>query len=157
MCVLTKGATVHSLFLYVYYSGDELAAEYAHRRASLGGPERTFRRARRAWLVVLAVLAFALAVLAASAVVTDRKMWADVLGVSVAALACVQWVPQAVTTWRLGHLGSLSLASVCISAPVGFVPLRSVPPSAPRVPKSPLTYLLTHSLSICCKSMKGEA
>lgn len=108
--------------MYVHYARDEFTASLHRQRDSLGGPERTFRRARRAWAVLLVVCAFACAVLLVSAVVPrrDRQAWADLLGVAVAGLACVQWVPQAVTTWRLGHLGSLSLASVCISAPVRF-------------------------------------
>lgn len=110
--------------MYVYYAREEAVAELTGRRDSLGGPERTYRRASRAWLVVLAVLGFACAILAVCAVVVHRgrarekQAWADLLGVAVAALACVQWVPQAATTWKLGHLGSLSLASICISAPV---------------------------------------
>lgn len=110
--------------MYVYYARDEAVAELNGRRDSLGGPERTYRRASRAWLVVLAVLGFAFVILAVSAVVVHRgiprekQAWADMLGVAVAALACVQWVPQAATMWKLGHLGSLSLASICISAPV---------------------------------------
>lgn len=117
-----------SLFMYVYYARDEFTAELDGRRNSLGGPERTFRRARRAWMVLLAVLAFAMAIMAVSAVVVrrdvarEKQAWADMLGVAVAGLACVQWVPQAATTWKLGHLGSLSLLSVCISAPVGYLP-----------------------------------
>lgn len=112
------------LFMYVYYSEEEAEASLRGRRASLTGPRRTLRRARRAWLVLLAACAFAFAVMAASAVISRLRQprlsqaWADALGVGVAVLACVQWVPQALTTWRLGHLGSLSLASLCMSAPV---------------------------------------
>ncbi|KAL1848541.1 hypothetical protein Daus18300_013551 [Diaporthe australafricana] len=111
------------LFMYVYYSEEEAEAELHGRRASLTGPGRTFRRARRAWLVLLAACGFAFAVMVSSAVISHLQQprlsqgWADALGVGVAVLACVQWVPQALTTWRLGHLGSLSLASLCLSAP----------------------------------------
>ncbi|KAK2602891.1 hypothetical protein N8I77_009393 [Diaporthe amygdali] len=111
------------LFMYVYYSEEEAEAELHGRRVSLTGPQRTFRRARRAWLVLLAACGFAFVVMAVSAVILRlqqprlNQAWADVLGVGVAVLACVQWVPQALTTWRLGHLGSLSLASLCLSAP----------------------------------------
>lgn len=113
------------LFMYVYYSEEEAEAEIHHRRASLSGPERTFRRAKKAYLVLLCACAFAFAVMLVSAVISHRfpwysQAWADTLGVAVAVLACVQWVPQTLTTWHLGHLGSLSLASLCLSAPVRF-------------------------------------
>lgn len=110
--------------MYVYYSEEEAAAELHGHRPSLGGPERTFRRARRAWVVLLAACGFAFLVLVVSAVISRRfppavgRGWADVLGVVVTVLACVQWVPQTVTTWKLGHLGSLSLPALCLSAPV---------------------------------------
>ena len=43
------------------------------------------------------------------------------LGVSLAIGACFQWLPQIVTTWRLGHLGSLSPASLCFMAPYTWI------------------------------------
>lgn len=118
------------LFMYVYYSEEEAEAEIHHRRASLSGPERTFRRAKKAYLVLLCACAFAFAVMLVSAVISHRfpwysQAWADTLGVAVAVLACVQWVPQTLTTWHLGHLGSLSLASLCLSAPVRFFRLAA--------------------------------
>lgn len=114
------------LFLYVYYAEEEADAEIHHRRASLSGPERTFRRARRAWIVLVSVCAFAFAVLLVSAVVMRRlpwmaQTWADVLGLGVALLACVQWVPQVLTTWHLKTLGSLSLVSLAISTPYTWI------------------------------------
>jgi len=114
------------LFLYIYFSEEEASAEIHHRRNSIGGPERTFRRARRAWIVLIIVCAFAFAVLLVSAIILHRfpwaaQNWADILGVAVALLACVQWVPQVWTTWHLGHLGSLSLASVALSAPYTWI------------------------------------
>ncbi|RYP48883.1 hypothetical protein DL768_005307 [Monosporascus sp. mg162] len=110
------------LFLYVFYSEDEADAEMTGRRPSLSGPERTFRRARHAWMVLLLVCAFAFAVLVVSALIRAfgphyAQAWADGLGLAVAVLACVQWVPQILTTWRLRSLGSLSLAYLCLSAP----------------------------------------
>jgi len=81
------------------------------------------RRAHKAWLVLLVVLAWAFIILIISAVILHRfpwyaQRWADVLGIVVAALACVQWLPQLWTTWHLGHLGSLSVVAVAISTPV---------------------------------------
>lgn len=113
--------------MYVYYSEEEAEASLRGRRALLTGTRRTLRRARGAWVVLLAACAFAFAVMAASAVISHlqqprlSRAWADALGVGVTVLACVQWVPQALTTWSLGHLGSLSLASLCLSAPVRVV------------------------------------
>lgn len=109
--------------MYVYYSEEEYDAEIHGRRLSWSGPERTFRRARRAWLVLLAVCGFAFAVLLVSATIMNRfntaaQSWADILGVAVASLACVQWVPQIMTTWHLKSLGSLSLLSLSLMTPV---------------------------------------
>jgi hypothetical protein len=109
--------------MYVYYSEEEADAEIHGRRSSIGGPERTFRRARRAIYVLLGACSFAMVILLISVTILHwfgwvGEIWANMLGVAVAIFACVQWVPQVVTSWRLGHLGSLSLASLCISAPV---------------------------------------
>jgi len=114
------------LFLYVYYARDEAEAELHHRRASLSSPRRTFRRARKAWIILLIALAWSFAILLVSAVILHRfpwyaQRWADILGLSVAVLACIQWLPQLWTTWHLGHLGSLSAVSVAISTPVSSV------------------------------------
>ena len=84
------------LFLYVYYARDEFEAEIHHRRNSLANPRRTMRRARKAWLVLLLVLAWAFIILIVSAVILHRfpwyaQRWADVLGIFVAGLACIQW------------------------------------------------------------------
>lgn len=110
--------------MYVYYSEEEYNAEIHGRRLSWSGPERTFRRAKRAWMVLLAVCGFAFAILLVSATIMNRfkgaaQTWADFLGVAVACLACVQWIPQTWTTWNLKSLGSLSLLSLCLMTPVG--------------------------------------
>ncbi|KFA60084.1 hypothetical protein S40285_09292 [Stachybotrys chlorohalonatus IBT 40285] len=114
------------LFLYVYYSEDEAEAEIHGRRQSVAGPETTFRKARSAWIVLLVVCCFAFTILIISAVIVRRfpwvaQTWADILGILVALLACVQWLPQVYTTWSLGHLGSLSLASLSLSAPYSWI------------------------------------
>jgi hypothetical protein len=101
-----------------------MEAELHHRRNSLSNPKRTVRRARKAWLVLLLVLAWSFVILLVSAIILHRfpwfaQRWADILGIVVAALACVQWLPQIWTTWHLGHLGSLSVVAVAISTPVG--------------------------------------
>jgi uncharacterized membrane protein YuzA (DUF378 family) len=114
------------LFMYVYYSEEEAEAEMHHRRASISGPDRTFRRARRAWNILIAACGFAFGVLLVSAVILHRfpwyaQTWANILGIAVAVFACVQWVPQILTTWHLGHLGSLSLGYLCLSAPYTWI------------------------------------
>ncbi|KAI7218569.1 hypothetical protein KC333_g3504 [Hortaea werneckii] len=114
------------LFMYVYYSEEEAEAQAAGRRSSFSGPERTFRRARRAYLILLVACAFAFAILLSSAIILNRfpwlaQGWADILGIAVAIFACVQWVPQTWTTWHLGDLGSLSLPSLCLMAPYTWI------------------------------------
>ena len=47
--------------------------------------------------------------------------WAVALGAGAAVLACVQYVPQLLTTWRLGHVMSLSIPMMCIQTPGSFV------------------------------------
>lgn len=118
------------MFLYVYFSEEEADAELHGRRRSLSSPDRTFRRARRAIRLLIIVVAFAFAVMLVSAVILNRfpwysQEWANVLGIAVACFACVQWVPQVWTTIHLGHLGSLSLASICMGAPVSPSPPQS--------------------------------
>jgi hypothetical protein len=114
------------LFLYVYYSEEEAEAEIHGRRLSISGPEKTFSRAKSAWIVLIVVCTFAFVILVVSAVILRRfpwvaQVWADVLGILVALLACVQWLPQVYTTYTLGHLGSLSLASLTLSAPYTWI------------------------------------
>ncbi|KKA28889.1 hypothetical protein TD95_004162 [Thielaviopsis punctulata] len=47
--------------------------------------------------------------------------WADFLGVMAAMLAAVQYLPQIWTTWRIKHVGSLSIPMMCIQTPGGVV------------------------------------
>jgi hypothetical protein len=119
------------MFMYVYYSEEEADAEIHGRRASISGPDRTFRRAARALRVLIIACSFAFAVLLVSAIILHRfpwvaQSWADLLGVAVAIFACIQWVPQVRTTYHLGHLGSLSPLSVCLMAPVSLLLLSRV-------------------------------
>ncbi|ETI22046.1 hypothetical protein G647_06117 [Cladophialophora carrionii CBS 160.54] len=114
------------MFMYVYYSEEEADAEIHGRRASISGPDRTFRRAARAIRVLIVACGFAFIVLLVSAIILHRfpwvaQTWADILGVAVAVFACVQWVPQVRTTYHLGHLGSLSPLSLCLMAPYTWI------------------------------------
>lgn len=47
--------------------------------------------------------------------------WANILGVMAAMLAAVQYLPQIWTTWRIKHVGSLSIPMMCIQTPGGVI------------------------------------
>jgi uncharacterized protein with PQ loop repeat len=47
--------------------------------------------------------------------------WANILGLCAALLACIQYIPQLWTTWRLQHVMSLSIPMMCIQTPGSFV------------------------------------
>lgn len=47
--------------------------------------------------------------------------WANAMGLMAALLAAVQYVPQIYTTYRLKHVGSLSIPMMCMQTPGGFV------------------------------------
>ncbi|KAG6029391.1 hypothetical protein E4U41_000352 [Claviceps citrina] len=47
--------------------------------------------------------------------------WANFLGIMAATLAAVQYLPQIWTTYRLKHVGSLSIPMMCIQTPGGFL------------------------------------
>lgn len=49
------------------------------------------------------------------------QSWANALGMSAAALAAIQYIPQIFTTWQLQAAGSLSIPMMCIQTPGGFV------------------------------------
>jgi uncharacterized protein with PQ loop repeat len=49
------------------------------------------------------------------------QSWATILGLCAAILACVQYLPQLWTTWRLQHVMSLSIPMMCIQTPGSFV------------------------------------
>jgi hypothetical protein len=47
--------------------------------------------------------------------------WAIGLGLCAAILACIQYLPQIWTTWKLQHVMSLSIPMMCIQTPGSFV------------------------------------
>jgi uncharacterized protein with PQ loop repeat len=49
------------------------------------------------------------------------KVWADLLGVCSAGLACIQYIPQIYTTWKLQEVKSLSIPMMCIQTPGSYV------------------------------------
>jgi hypothetical protein len=52
---------------------------------------------------------------------THLTAWADFLGVMAAVLAAIQYFPQIWTTYRLKHVGSLSIPMMCIQTPGGLL------------------------------------
>ncbi|TQS36456.1 hypothetical protein Golomagni_03095 [Golovinomyces magnicellulatus] len=52
---------------------------------------------------------------------SSLEIWADILGIVAAILATVQYLPQIWTTWKLGHVGSLSIPMMMIQTPGSFV------------------------------------
>lgn len=107
--------------MFYYYSEEEVDAISKET-----GSRNTSRRARQARQVLHLSNAFALLILVISGVILHyypqaSQTWADTLGLGLAIGACLQWLPQIVTTWRLGHLGSLSSASLFFTAPYTWI------------------------------------
>lgn len=111
------------LFMFYYYSEEEVVNDAQQRGAGAG---RTVRRAHQAQQVLLLSNGFAGLILVISAIILHffpqlSQVWADVLGLGLAVGACFQWLPQIITTWRLGHLGSFSAAGLCFLAPYTWI------------------------------------
>ncbi|KAK7417345.1 hypothetical protein QQX98_004622 [Neonectria punicea] len=47
--------------------------------------------------------------------------WANFLGIMATTLAAIQYMPQILMTYRLKHVGSLSIPMMCIQTPGGFL------------------------------------
>jgi len=45
------------------------------------------------------------------------ELWAGFLGLTSATLAVIQYAPQIYTTWKLKHVGALSIPMMCIQTP----------------------------------------
>lgn len=81
--------------------------------------------------VAMAVATFYLSLLHSTAATADPSRppqpsdtlvwWANFLGVQSTILASIQYIPQLYTTWRLKHVGSLSIPMMCIQTPGSFV------------------------------------
>lgn len=104
--------------MYYYYSEEEVDVP----QSKTGSPARAICRSRQARQVLYVSNGFAFLIFVVSAIILHyfpeaTQFWADILGVSLAIGACLQWLPQIVTTWRLGHLGSLSPTSLFFLAP----------------------------------------
>lgn len=49
------------------------------------------------------------------------QVWANLLGICSATLACIQYLPQIYTTWKLQAVYSLSIPMMCIQTPGSYV------------------------------------
>jgi len=75
-----------------------------------------------AWICLLhAVVVFVVSVTVAIAVPGQLGYWANLLGLMAAGLAAVQYLPQIWTTYRLRHVGSLSIPMLLIQTPGGLL------------------------------------
>lgn len=116
--------TSSSLLMYFYYSDSLPRTTPQHLQTP--NPVRNFRRTRQAEQVLLVSNGFAMLILAISAIILHSfpgasQTWADILGISLAIGACLQWLPQIITTWHLGHLGSLSPVALCLTTPYTWI------------------------------------
>lgn len=81
---------------------------------------------RDALTVVIVSVAHFVVVVVLSVVIVlfypDRlQLWATILGLCAAILACTQYIPQLWTTWKLQHVMSLSIPMMLIQTPGSFV------------------------------------
>ncbi|RPB21535.1 hypothetical protein L211DRAFT_889740 [Terfezia boudieri ATCC MYA-4762] len=75
--------------------------------------------------------------------------YANFLGVQATILASVQYIPQILTTWKLGHVGSLSIPMMCIQTPGSFVWAISLAMREGTAWSSWITYVVTGNLQGC--------
>lgn len=83
-------------------------------------------RWQTAILVASLTLIHGLVVIVVSGIITTVApahlgTWANVLGIMAATLAGVQYFPQIWMTYRLKHVGSLSIPMMCMQTPGGYV------------------------------------
>lgn len=76
-------------------------------------------------VVAISIVHFVITLLISVAILATApnrsQALANVLGIMAGILAAIQYVPQIWTTWRLQHVGSLSIPMMCIQTPGGFV------------------------------------
>jgi len=99
--------------------------------------------------VVHLILAFYIAAIRPSSLVS----YANFLGVQATILASVQYIPQIFTTWKLGHVGSLSIPMMCIQTPGSFVWAISLAMREGTAWSSWITYVVTGILQGCLLAM----
>ncbi|KAL2164916.1 hypothetical protein VTH06DRAFT_212 [Thermothelomyces fergusii] len=83
-------------------------------------------RWQTALLVASLTLLHGLAVIVVTGILSTTSRghlpaWANALGVMAALLAAVQYIPQIWTTYRLKHVGSLSIPMMCMQTPGGYL------------------------------------
>jgi len=110
------------MFLFLIFFPKHDAKSYANRNDTHPQSQDW----RRAVVVVSIALLHLLLTFMISVVMLARfphhlQTWANILGISGAVLASVQYIPQLWTTWSLGHVASLSIISLCIQAPGSFL------------------------------------
>lgn len=69
--------------------------------------------------------------------------YATFLGVQGALVASIQYIPQIYTTWKLQHVGSLSIPMMCIQTPGSFVWAISLATREGTAWSSWITYIVT--------------
>jgi len=71
--------------------------------------------------IIHLIITFIICVVTLARFPRSLQSLANVLGILSAILACVQYLPQIQTTWRLQHIGSLSIPMMLIQTPGAFV------------------------------------
>lgn len=87
---------------------------------------KTLPKPRDRWLVLSASLIATAGAALGSAFFLLAKpeyllTWANMLGIVASALACIQYLPQIYTTYRLGRILSLSIVTMLVQVPGAFV------------------------------------
>lgn len=76
--------------------------------------------------IVFFVAIFIISVVMLGAYPHHLQRWAEILGTFGGFLACVQYIPQIIMTYRRGSVGSLSIGMMCIQTPGSFVFVASL-------------------------------
>jgi hypothetical protein len=114
--------TIYSLVLFLIFfrHGDD---EEFPEEAELDPDQPTWRTAIGVAAVCLLHGLFVVVVSVALALRAPSYLgaWANILGITSAALAAIQYLPQIWTTYHLKHAGSLSIPMMCVQTPGGLV------------------------------------
>jgi hypothetical protein len=122
MCVVKEGLLVdpqHSMLLFLVFFPTPAPEEHP----SDAPPPPSWKDALT--VVLISVFHFVVVVILSAVFLLwypkALQSWATVLGLCAAILACIQYLPQLWTTWRLQHVMSLSIPMMCIQTPGSFV------------------------------------
>eukprot|EP00457_Paulinella_chromatophora_P010424 gb/GEZN01010526.1/.p1 GENE.gb/GEZN01010526.1/~~gb/GEZN01010526.1/.p1 ORF type:complete len:342 (+),score=22.37 gb/GEZN01010526.1/:112-1137(+) len=107
------------LFLYVYYYDHDTMDIIEHDQGY--APGVGFRKLKRglhifAWVVLFVILLDLIFIWQFSLEGHPTEVYGQILGVSGALLEVVLWFPQLITSWRLGHAGSFSVAMLVMQS-----------------------------------------